>query len=57
MGPARAFRHRIKPALDAYFGGCFERLCREALPYLYQREQITAAFEIGSTGAAMFRST
>lgn len=47
MGPSRAFRDRIKPELDAYFGGCFERLCREALPHLYAREGITAAFEVG----------
>lgn len=47
MGPARAFRDRIKPDLDAYFGTCFERLCREALPRLYAREGVNAAFEIG----------
>ncbi len=47
MGPARAFRDRIKPELDAYFGSCFERLCREALPHLYAREGITASFEVG----------
>jgi uncharacterized protein len=47
MGSSRAFRDRIKPELDAYFGGCFERLCREGLPHLYAREGITAAFEVG----------
>ena len=38
MGPARAFRDRIRPNLPSYFGSCFERLCQEALPRLYQRE-------------------
>jgi hypothetical protein len=47
MGPARAFRDRIRPGLDAYWGACFERLCREALPYVYAREGVTAAFEVG----------
>jgi len=47
MGAARAYRDRVAPTVDAYFGGCFERLCREALPALYAREGVTAAFEIG----------
>ncbi len=47
LGPDRALRELIKPHLDAYFGHCFERLCREALPRLYEREGVTAAFEIG----------
>lgn len=47
MGSARTFRDRIRPELDAYFGSCFERLCREALPTLCAREGITAAFEVG----------
>lgn len=46
-GPQETFSRRIRPLLDAYFGSCFERLCREALPWLYAREGITAAFEIG----------
>lgn len=46
-GPARAFRERVRPALDSYFGPCFERLCREALPRIYEREGVEAAFEIG----------
>lgn len=29
------------------FGLCFERLYREALPWLYRREGVTAAFEVG----------
>ena len=47
MGPERSFRELIRPYLDAYFGSCFERLCREALPFLYAGEGINAAFEIG----------
>jgi len=47
MGSVRAFNNRIRPQLDAYFGHCFERLCRKALPVLYQREGVTAAFEVG----------
>jgi hypothetical protein len=33
--------------LDSFFGYCFENLCREALPRLYEREGISAAFSIG----------
>ncbi len=47
MGARQALADRIRPRLDAYFGLCFERLCREALPDLYRREGVTAAFEIG----------
>lgn len=47
LGPERGYRERVKPQLDAYFGGCFERLCREALPRLYEREGIMAACEVG----------
>ncbi len=47
QGPRTAFEHLIKPHLDAYFGLCFERLCQEALPGLYVREGVTAAFEVG----------
>lgn len=46
-GTRRAFKERIAPSLPAYEGSCFERLCREALPYLYQAEGISAAFTIG----------
>jgi len=46
-GPERAFRDRIRPHLDAYFGACFERLCREAMPFIYAAEGVTAGFEVG----------
>ena len=47
MGADRALRDLIRPHLDAYFGLCFERLCREALPWLYRQEGVAAAFEVG----------
>ncbi len=47
LGPERALADLVKPHLDAYFGLCFERLCREALPWLYRREGVKAVFEIG----------
>ncbi len=47
MGPVRSFTDLIKPQLDAYFGGCFERLCRQALPTLYARERVSAGFQVG----------
>ena len=47
MGADRALRDLIRPHLDAWFGLCFERLCREALPWLYRHEGVTAAFEVG----------
>ena len=40
-------RERIRSELEAYFGLCFERLCRLALPVIYDHEGVNAAFEIG----------
>ena len=47
LGARRALADRVRPDLDAYFGHCFEILCREALPFLYRQQGITAAFEVG----------
>lgn len=47
LGPKQGFAEIIKPELDAYFGRCFERLCRECLPMIYQAEGVRAAFECG----------
>ena len=47
-GPSRALSQLIEPQLDAYFGRCFESLCREALPVLYDKEQVSADFRVGS---------
>lgn len=47
MGASAAFRDRIKPELASYYGTGFEALCREALPRLYVRRGVNAAFEVG----------
>ena len=47
MGPDRALKDLLRPHLDSWFGQCFERLCREALPWLYLKEGVTAAFDVG----------
>ena len=46
-GPQRVFGDRIAPSLAAWFGSCFERLCREALPLIYAAEGVAAGFEVG----------
>lgn len=46
-GPKRAWRELVAPGLDAYFGGCFERLCRQALPALWAEEGVSAGGEVG----------
>lgn len=46
-GAHRAFAERVRPGLDAYFGACFERLCREALPRIYERERVQAGYDVG----------
>ena len=45
--PRRSFLEVIQPELESYFGSCFERLCREALPALYEAEGIGGPFEVG----------
>lgn len=47
-GAQAAWRELVAPRLDAYLGGRFERLCREALPHLYRREGIAASCEVGA---------
>ncbi len=47
LGPERGFAEIVKPELDAYFGRCFERLCRESLPLLYRQEGVHAPFTVG----------
>lgn len=46
-GPDATLADRIRPLLDSYYGGCFERLCRESLPRLYRSEGVRAGFEVG----------
>jgi len=47
MGPRRTLREIVRPQLASFFGYCFENLCREALPRLYEREGVSAAFTVG----------
>ncbi|MEO1368463.1 MAG: ATP-binding protein, partial [Acidobacteriota bacterium] len=47
LGPEKAHDQLIAPRLDAYYGSCFERLCREAIPEIYRRDGVTANFEVG----------
>ncbi len=44
---AKGFDQLIAPQLDAYYGSGFEVLCREALPSLYEKEGISASYEVG----------
>jgi len=46
-GARLAYEKVIAPELPGYWGACFERLCREALPALYRDEGVSAAFEVG----------
>ena len=55
-GPERVFGDRIAPSLEAWFGSCFERLCREALPLIYAMEGVTAGFEVGEYWSARRRN-
>jgi len=47
MGADRALKDLIRPHPDSWYGQCLERFCREALPWLYLEEGVTAAFEVG----------
>lgn len=46
-GPKRAYQEIVRPEIESYYGTCFERLCREALPALYEAEGVGAAYEVG----------
>ena len=46
-GPQAAWTELIAPTFASYQGDGFERLCREALPDLYAREGVTAAYQVG----------
>ena len=46
-GPAVSFDRFVRPGLDAYWGLCFESLCREALPFVLRREGFKGAVEAG----------
>jgi uncharacterized protein len=47
MVPTRAAEQLVVPQWDAFCGEGFERLCREALPLLYDAEGVTGKFQIG----------
>lgn len=47
LGPSAAFADLIRPELDSYYGLCFDRLCREALPLIYANEGVRTSFEVG----------
>jgi AAA+ ATPase superfamily predicted ATPase len=47
LEPGQAFDRIIAPHLDAWAGGCFERLSRAALPGLLEAEGVTAGVEVG----------
>jgi AAA+ ATPase superfamily predicted ATPase len=43
----RAFELLVAPQWDAFCGDGFERLCREALPYLYEQEAVAGRYSVG----------
>jgi len=45
--PNAAFATLIAPQLEAFYGACFERLCREALAQLYLKEAAHASTQVG----------
>jgi hypothetical protein len=47
-GAHRAATQLIQPGLEAYFGACYETLCREALSFIYEKEKVSALYEVGS---------
>ena len=47
LGPQHGYTEMIRPEIDAYYGRCFERLCRECLPMIYREEGVRSAFECG----------
>lgn len=47
FGPARSYETLIAPGLEAWAGGGFERLCRDALPGLLAREGVSAKVDVG----------
>ena len=54
LGAKEAYDVHVKPALKGYYGSCFERLCRERLPAIYEAEGVGARLaggEFWSKGA------
>ena len=46
-GARRSWTELVAPHLDSYFGGCFERLCRQALPALWASEGVSSGGDVG----------
>ncbi len=46
-GSNKTLREYIRPELPSYFGKCFESLCRQALPRIYERDGVSTPYEIG----------
>jgi uncharacterized protein len=44
----RAYERLVEPQLEAWAGGCFERLCRESMPRLLDEAGVKAGVEVGS---------
>lgn len=45
--PEAIFHDQIRPQLDAYWGTCWERICRQQLPAIYAREGIASHCQVG----------
>jgi AAA+ ATPase superfamily predicted ATPase len=45
--PRRTFEEIVAPQWVAFCGDGFERLCREAMPFLYEAEGVTGRYQIG----------
>lgn len=45
--PTRAFEQLVAPQWESFCGEGFERLCREALPYLYEHESVVGRYTVG----------
>ncbi len=48
LEPHQAWDRLVEPQLEAWSGGCFERLCREAFPRLLEAEGVKASVEVGA---------
>lgn len=48
ISPNQAYQALIASSLPEYFGFCFEQLCIEALPFLYDKENVPAVFDVGA---------
>jgi hypothetical protein len=47
LSPERAIDQLVAPQWEAFCGDGFERLCREALPRLYDAEDVTCRAQVG----------